>query len=78
MNEKPASVPSDRLNAIGVLPGANRSILAPLLDMAMNSGERVLEIARQTIIRPSAGRSLPKIWGECLAHLQIAGSLEER
>jgi len=54
MSEKPASNPSDRLNAIGVLTRREieARILAPLLEALGNEfgRERVLEIARQTII----------------------------
>jgi predicted ArsR family transcriptional regulator len=55
MNESPASSPPDHLNAIGVLirREIEARILAPLLEaLAQEFGrERVLEIARQTIIR---------------------------
>ena len=54
MYEKPASLPPDRLNAIGVLTRREieARILAPLLEALGNEfgRERVLEIARQTII----------------------------
>jgi predicted ArsR family transcriptional regulator len=54
MSEKPASLPPDRLNAIGVLTRREieARLLAPLLEALSNEfgRERVLEIARQTII----------------------------
>jgi predicted ArsR family transcriptional regulator len=81
MNEKPASVPSDRLNAIGVLTRREieARILAPLLESLSNEfgRERVLEIARQTIInvaRQQGAQLAQSMGGNDLAH--FADSLE--
>ena len=81
MSEKPASNPSDRLNAIGVLTRREieARILAPLLEALGNEfgRERVLEIARQTIIevaRQQGAQLAQNTGGNDLEHL--AASLD--
>jgi predicted ArsR family transcriptional regulator len=81
MNETPATSSPDRLNAIGVLTRREieARILAPLLEALSEEfgRERVLEIARQTIIRVAweQGAQLAQsMGGDDLAH--FAASLE--